>query len=309
MKSVLAGRLICVLLAVACSVWAGSVEREDAVVLTLLSSDAAPYRQAAQGFRDLLRSRDIPLLEYTHVVPRDPASAIRELVSTKQPDLVFALGARATSFASEHLHDVPVVYSMVFADEDDGERATGVTLNIPARVRLEGARRILPDARRVGLIFTKGYEAERAEIDRACSQLGLQLIARGVDSQRDFADALSEISADIDVYFMIADPTLYIPQSITFLLRKGLEEGFPIIGLSSTYTKAGALLSFDYNYRDLGRQAAEMAVRIVHGAKPSDIPAQPPELVNMSLNLSVAERLGIQVPSHIIEQATKVFGR
>ncbi len=309
MRSAHAITLLCLILAVMHTGRADAAERQDAVVLTLLSSDAAPYRLALEGFRDLLHDRDIPLLEYTHIVPRDPAPAIRTLASKKQPDLIFALGARATSFAGEHLGSAPVVYGMVFADEDRGAYATGVTLNIPARVRLDRVRRVLPDARRVGLIYSNAYEAERKEIERACSQFGMTLVARGVDCQRDFADALSEISSDIDLYVMVADPTLYIPQSITFLLRKGLEEGFPVVGLSSSYTKAGALLSFDYDYRDLGRQAAEIAIRIVSGAKPSAVPAQPPERVNMSLNLSVADRLGIQLPPDVLAQAAEVFGK
>ncbi|MBD3243489.1 MAG: hypothetical protein GF331_23060 [Chitinivibrionales bacterium] len=299
----------CLVLAVVCTALPQSANRNDAVVLTLLSSTAQPYQEAVQGFRDLLHRRDVPLLEYTHVVSRDPASTIRAVVAEKQPDLILALGARATGFAAEYLNSVPVVYGVVFADEDEGAHATGVTLNIPAYVRLEGAKQILPDASRVGFITSKGYEDERKEVSQACARLGLELIARQVDSQKDFADALSEISTRIDMFIMTADPALYIPQSVTFLLRKGLEEGFPVIGLSSSYTKAGALLSFDCDYRDLGRQAAEIALLIVKGVKPSDVPAQAPERVNMSLNLSVADRLGIRIPNDIVAQAAQVFGR
>jgi len=66
---------------------------------------------------------------------------------------------------------------------------------------------------------------------------------------------------------MVADTKIYFPKSIEHLLREGLSRKIPVIGLSSSYTKAGSLISFDCDYEDLGRQTAEFALRILAGER------------------------------------------
>lgn len=108
---------------------------------------------------------------------------------------------------------------------------------------------------------------------------------------------------------MIADTTLYLPQVTEYLLLESLRAKFPVIGLSSCYTKAGAVLSFDCDYKDLGRQAGEISLRILQGENPSNIPIARPEKIKFSLNLSAAERMNIKIPDSIIKQASEVFGK
>lgn len=83
----------------------------------------------------------------------------------------------------------------------------------------------------------------------------------------------------------------------------------PVIGLSSTYTKAGAFVSFEGNYHDIGSQVGEIALRVLGGEKPENIAPARPRTVQFSLNLLVAERMGITIPSDIIKESSEVFGR
>jgi len=108
---------------------------------------------------------------------------------------------------------------------------------------------------------------------------------------------------------MIPDPKIYFPRSVEYLLLESLRKRFPVVGLSRLYTKAGALLSFDCDYKDLGRQAGEIALRILDGENPADIQPQRPGKIKFSLNLLTAERLGIKIPSVIITEASEVFGK
>jgi putative ABC transport system substrate-binding protein len=81
----------------------------------------------------------------------------------------------------------------------------------------------------------------------------------------------------------------------------------PIVGLSSSYTRAGALASFEADYADMGRQAAEMALRIAGGQSPRAIKPSGPRRVKTSINLAVAERLGIAFDPEAIKEADDVF--
>ena len=115
----------------------------------------------------------------------------------------------------------------------------------------------------------------------------------------------------IDWFLMIPDTDIYFPKLVEHLLRESLKNKFPVIGLSSTYVEAGALVSFDCDYEDLGKQAAELALAsgMLEGEKQVNTRFVRPRKVKLSLNLLTADILGIKVPPEVIEQASPVFGK
>ncbi|MGC4441462.1 ABC transporter substrate binding protein, partial [Streptococcus suis] len=62
----------------------------------------------------------------------------------------------------------------------------------------------------------------------------------------------------------------------------------------------GVLFTYGADYESLGRQTAKMAIQILKGKKPSEIPAEYPKAVKAVVNKKMAKLLGIDV-SHITE--------
>ncbi|MBU1486777.1 ABC transporter substrate-binding protein, partial [bacterium] len=231
-------------------------------------------------------------------------------IRSERPDVVFTLGTRASKLAKEGLEYLPVVFSMVLdPGMIVGPNITGVSLDIPAGMKLKEVKRILPDIKRIGLIYSPGTISKYREISQVCRELDLQLITRKIDDRKDLPGALKGISRQIDCFLMIPDPKIYFPKSVEHLLLESLRRKFPVIGLSSFYTKAGALISFDCDYKDLGRQAGEITLKILDGEKPANIQPQKPRKIKFSLNLLAAQRLDIKIPSAIVEEASEVFGK
>jgi len=96
---------------------------------------------------------------------------------------------------------------------------------------------------------------------------------------------------------------------VRYLLQESVKEKFPVVGLSRFYSKDGAVISFDCDYLELGRQAGEIALKIIDGAKPSDLPPVMPRQVKVSLNLAVAEKLALEIPATIKREAAYIYGK
>ena len=53
--------------------------------------------------------------------------------------------------------------------------------------------------------------------------------------------------------------------------------------------------------------AGSTSPKILHGAKPSDLPIQPPERLDRVINLKTAEALDLSVPSALLATADEVI--
>ncbi len=68
------------------------------------------------------------------------------------------------------------------------------------------------------------------------------------------------------------------------------------------YVKAGALLALEPSYRDNGRQAAELAIKILGGMSPKTMPVATPRAVCSVVNLETLEHItGVALHQHAID--------
>lgn len=287
-----------------------AVAAERAVVSVVFSSDLEPYQQSWQGFKGFLEEKGVALWAAKYNLKEEKPEVVFSRIKEKRPDIVFTLGTKASKLAKEELKNIPVVFSVVLDTEGIiGPNVTGVSLDLPAGMKLREIKRILPEATRIGLFYSSKTIPIYRETLHSCEELGLRLMAREIKTEKEFPGALKEISRQIDCFLMFPDSEIYFPQSVEYLLLESLRKKFPVVGLSSFYTKAGAFISFDCDYKDLGRQTGEIVLRILAGEEPADIQPSRPRKLKFSLNMLAAERLGRKIPSAIIEEASKVFGK
>jgi putative tryptophan/tyrosine transport system substrate-binding protein len=73
------------------------------------------------------------------------------------------------------------------------------------------------------------------------------------------------------------------------------------------YARDGGLLSLGTDLGFVFRRAAEYVHRIIHGARPSDLPVERPAKFRLSVNLDTAKALGLAVPPAILARADEVI--
>jgi putative ABC transport system substrate-binding protein len=76
---------------------------------------------------------------------------------------------------------------------------------------------------------------------------------------------------------------------------------------ASGWGDAGFLIAYAAEYNKMSARAAEMAVSILKGAKPGDIPIEQATNYKLTVNLKTARALGITVPQSVLLRADRVI--
>lgn len=264
-------------------------------VLVIQGLRVKPHDEAVRGFRSACdadaRRLYLADLEGTDIV---------RLVREEQPRLILAIGPEALKKVRP-IKNVPIVYLMVVNPQTivKGNRnSTGVAMNVPPEKFFDLLTRISPKPRVVGLIYDPaktGHLVKRAQ--QAARARGIELAAREVGSSREVPEALNGMKGAIDALLMLPDTTVVAPETVELFILASQENKVPVIGFAGKYVEMGALASLDIDGFDQGRQAGEMAVKILNGTDVADLPGTEARSATVKVNRGVAKKLGITLGS------------
>jgi putative ABC transport system substrate-binding protein len=140
----------------------------------------------------------------------------------------------------------------------------------------------------------------------AAAALGVQLQPVEVRGPQDLDRAFATIQeARPDGLILIPDRFLltYRASIVQFMAMQRLPGMFPF----REFVQEGGLLSYGPDYTDNYRRAATYVVKILHGAKPADLPMEQPTKFEFLINLKTAETLDLTIPSVLLFQADEVL--
>ena len=123
----------------------------------------------------------------------------------------------------------------------------------------------------------------------------IHLIPEAISRPGEIKNKLDAIKPRIDAFWMLPDVTLMTPETIEILLLFSLENKIPIITFSEKYVRMGALLSISSDPYDMGKQAGEMANRIINGGDVSITPSEYARNPVICFNKKVIKKLRVRV--------------
>ena len=280
-------------------------------VVIIKTGTPKPFEIATRAITAALRAtaRQPEILTFDLEGEEANAAGIFARVQRAKPDLIVTMGSLATKSALANSTTEPIVFSMVLYPAESGfldarARVTGASLDIPVDVQFAYVQRLLPKARRVGVLFHPAETGTVIQAARAAAtKRGLTLVAKPITEHDDVVDAMETLMEQVDVVWSVADGYVFTPQATPALILASLRRGVPLIGLSSAHVRAGALAAIYCDYDDVGEQTATLVRRVLEGESPGSLPVTTPRRVGLALNLRTAERLRVTLPPDVAAEA------
>jgi putative ABC transport system substrate-binding protein len=91
------------------------------------------------------------------------------------------------------------------------------------------------------------------------------------------------------------------------IINSAAELRLPAIYQWKEHVEAGGLVSYGPNLAAMFRQAATIVVKVLKGAKPSDLPVEQPNKFELVINLKTARTLGIDLSPAIVARADELI--
>lgn len=248
------------------------------------------------------------------------AGQIADSFVSDKVDLIctIATPSAQTAYNASMDSDIPVVYTAVtdpiaaeLADKDKqpvGE-VTGTSDKLPIEEQLEMIRKILPDAKKIGIMYTTS-EANSvsaiAEYKELAGKFGFEIIEKGVTAAADVPLATDDLLDQVDCITNLTDNT--VVSSLATVLEKANEKKIPVFGSEVEQVKLGCLAAEGIDYISLGKQTGKMAARILKGEKQaSQMKFETITKPGFYANTKVAETLGIEIPQDMLSEAVESF--
>jgi putative ABC transport system substrate-binding protein len=287
-------------------------------IVIVKSSNSPPFLKAEEGFKKEIRKSEIEaiLIEYDVSDQSKGEGRIAQKIRDLKPDLIVTIGSRSTAMVSQKIKDIPIIFCMVLnpvssgfiqSMRSSGNNLSGASLDIPVKIQLEKFKLIVPKLKKLGVLFTQDSKQVIIEAKRVCKNIGIELVPELIYSEKEIPGAVEALAQEVDGLWAVADTIIFTPQSTQHILLYTLRNGLPFMGLSPSFVKAGALFTLACDHKDVGRQAGELALGVLSGEEPLEVPITIPRMIYLCLNLRTAEQINLKIPEKIVSVAKEVF--
>ena len=248
------------------------------------------------------------------------AISIAQKFKDDKVDLIVAIATPTAQAALQVNQEIPIVInavtdpvaaSLAKSWESSGNNLTGMSDAAPNKQQVELIPLFLPEAKNVGTIYNAGEANSVVQIEvtkEVCKELGLNLIEVTVSNSSEVLMAAQSLAGRVEAIYIVTDNT--VVSALESVIKVCNQEKIVLILADPSTVDKGALASYGIDYFSLGKKSGEIAIQIIKGAKPSDIPIQTitdPKELQFVVNLDTAKTIGLSVSEEIIKAADKII--
>jgi putative tryptophan/tyrosine transport system substrate-binding protein len=250
--------------------------------------------------------------------PASLSQAATDLVR-RNVNAIFAAAPAAVAAVSKATTSIPVVGIDLESDPvakgyvtslaRPGGNITGMFLDIPelSGKQLVLLKEIVPRLSRIAIFGDPDLNAlQFAATETAARAVGVETEILEVRVPNDLRGAMEAARArHVEAGILLSSPLVFT--SSTLIGELALAKRLPLISLFGEFAKNGGLIAYGPNVSEMFRRCGEYVGKVLHGAKPSELPIQRPERFDLVINLKSAKALGLEVPAQLQQLADEVI--
>ena len=246
------------------------------------------------------------------------AQTISKQFASNQVDMIFAIATPAAQSAYNATKDIPILITAVTDPvevgiakswEASGTNVTGTSDLTPVEKQMELIKTIVPDAKNIGVIYTTSEANSEIQVsmaEAAAKELGFTITRVGVSTVNDIPLAVSSIIDKVDVMYTPTDNL--VANAMPVLWNACVDKNIPVFTGEEGMTKAGGIATEGIDYYQLGYETGLMAVEVLEGKNPSEMPIKTLQNTTLIVNQENADQIGLVIPDSILQEAEIVTG-
>ena len=251
---------------------------------------------------------------------RERLTEIAAAAASRKPDLIYAVNGATASAAKNATNTIPIIFvtvsdpiagGLIDSLSRPGGNATGIVHMGSDTVskRLELVREALPRVQRIGLLLdtrSMDYAHQRREHEEALRPKGLAIFIAEFSRFDEVPGILSRLKQD-GVTAVTMNPSFTLGGHRQELIQLTLRQGLALIGYRAEWAQSGALFSYGADLAETYQRSAEIAHRVLKGARPAETPVERASKFELLVNARTAQTLGIQLPKTFLARADRVI--
>jgi ABC-type uncharacterized transport system substrate-binding protein len=251
----------------------------------------------------------------------DRASKFAKELVALHPEVILSNATPVTDALRQETKTIPIVFVAVSDPVGAGfvQSLPRPGANITGFINLEPTiggkwldllKQVAPRLTRVAVMFnpqTAPYtEIYLPTMEDAGKKFGVKPFSAPVHSEADIEKLISALGREPDSGLIaMTDTFMTVHRKATVELA--MRHKVPLMYFNSVGPREGGLISYGIDLTNEFRRAASYVDRILHGAKPAELPVQLPTKFELVINLKTATVLGLTVPPPLLTSADEVI--
>lgn len=222
-------------------------------------------------------------------------------------DLILAIATPAAQSLALAEQDKPILFTaitdpmdagLVESMEAPGSNLTGTSDMVPIQEQTSLLLSLIESPKAIGIVYNSSEPNSKIQADLAITEIenaGVNVQVATVTTTNDVQQVVTSLAQDVDGLYIPTDNTL--ASTMATVGEIAVEYQLPVVAGATGMVDDGGLATYGINYENLGRQTAKMALRILDGEKPAEVPVEISDSLELVVNEQMAEALGIDPES------------
>jgi putative ABC transport system substrate-binding protein len=280
--------------------------------------------QSEEGFFAALKDAGVVLDKDVKVVVHNAqgefstVTAIAQKLCQNRVNQIFCLGSPCLQNCIQQTKEIPIIFTEVAnpyvagageSAEQHLPNVTGVATTSPFRETFILIRKMFPNIRTVGTLYAPAEpnsEYYKETQRKTAAEYGLKVVTVPVNSTSELTDAaMALVLKEIDAIYQISDHISTI--GFEAIVKAANGSKLPLFCNQINEVERGAAVGLGWDFFEAGYQGGVLALRVMRGENPSNIPIQNMQNARLALNLSAAKLQGLDLPAELISSAAVII--